>query len=33
VAENQRLAVVKEAARRETIELDELGLRRAVGRR
>lgn len=33
VAEAQRQAVLKEEARRETIALDELGLRRAVGRR
>lgn len=33
VAENARLAQVREAARRETATLDELGLRRASGRR
>jgi flagellar FliJ protein len=33
VAENARLAELKEAARRETAAFDELGLRRAVGRR
>jgi flagellar FliJ protein len=33
VAENARLAELKVAARRETAAFDELGLRRAVGRR
>ena len=33
IAENQRLAQVKEAARQETAAMDELGLRRAVGAR
>lgn len=33
IAENQRLAIRKEEARRETAALDELGLRRAVGGR
>jgi flagellar FliJ protein len=33
VAESARLAAAKETARRETAALDELGLRRAVGRR
>ena len=33
VAESARLAQVKEALRRETAALDELGLRKAVGHR
>ncbi len=33
VAENSRLAAARETARRETAALDELGLRRAAGRR
>jgi flagellar protein FliJ len=33
VAENARLAAVREAARRDTAAMDELGLRRATGRR
>jgi flagellar FliJ protein len=33
VAEANRIAVAKEAARRETAVLDEMGLRRAAGRR
>ena len=33
VAESARLAAAKETARRETVALDELGLRRATGRR
>lgn len=33
VAENNRLTVARETARRETAALDEIGLRRAVGRR
>jgi flagellar protein FliJ len=33
VAENNRLAVAKESARRENAVLDEMGLRRAAGRR
>ena len=32
VAENARLAAAREAARRETAAMDELGLRRAAGR-
>ncbi len=32
VAENMRLARIKEAARRDTAALDEIGLRRAAGR-
>jgi len=33
VAENNRVAVARETARRETAVLDEMGLRRAAGRR
>jgi flagellar FliJ protein len=33
VAENNRIAVARETARRETAVLDEMGLRRAAGRR
>ena len=33
VAENQRVAVAREALKRETAEMDELGLRRAVAGR
>jgi flagellar FliJ protein len=33
VAENARVALIRETARRETAALDEMGLRRAAGRR